>query len=195
MIQIVLIRPGSTDYNQQGRIQGTLDVPLNDQGNTEVARAIDQLQSYQMEGIYYSPCESAQQTAKQIASALNLKTKKLDKLQNLDHGLWQGMLVDEVKRKQPKVYRQWLENPETICPPDGEMLAEARGRLQAVLIKLLNKHKEGIFGLVVPEPLATLVSCFLSDSDVGDLWKTNSQAGSWQLIEVEPQSVGAQRIK
>ena len=27
MVQIVLIRPGSTDYDQQGRIQGTLDVP------------------------------------------------------------------------------------------------------------------------------------------------------------------------
>lgn len=195
MVQIVLIRPGSTDYNQQGRILGTLDVPLNDQGNLEVARAIDALRSYPMEGIYFSPCESAQQTAKQIASTLNLKTKKLDKLQNLNHGLWQGMLVEEVKRKQPKVYRQWLENPETICPPDGEMLSEARGRVQAVLIKLLNKHKEGIFGLVVPEPLATLVGCFLSDSDLGDLWKANSQAGSWQLFEVEPQSVGTEQNK
>lgn len=27
MVQIVLIRPGSTDYDEQGRIQGTLDIP------------------------------------------------------------------------------------------------------------------------------------------------------------------------
>ena len=36
MVQIVLIRPGSTDYDEQGRIQGTLDIPLNDQGADEV---------------------------------------------------------------------------------------------------------------------------------------------------------------
>ena len=29
MLRIVLIRPGSTDYVDQGRIQGTLDIPLN----------------------------------------------------------------------------------------------------------------------------------------------------------------------
>ena len=37
MVQIVLIRPGSTDYDEQGRIQGTLDIPLNEQGTREVA--------------------------------------------------------------------------------------------------------------------------------------------------------------
>jgi len=29
MLKIVLIRPGSTDLNEQGRIKGTLDVPLS----------------------------------------------------------------------------------------------------------------------------------------------------------------------
>ena len=32
MLQIVLIRPGSTDYDVQQRIQGSLDIPLNEQG-------------------------------------------------------------------------------------------------------------------------------------------------------------------
>ena len=36
------------------------------------------------------------------------------------------MLIDDVKRKQPKVYRQWQEQPEIICPPEGEMLSEAQ---------------------------------------------------------------------
>ena len=43
MLQIVLVRPGSTEYDAQERIQGTLDVPLNEQGNTEVAQVIHEL--------------------------------------------------------------------------------------------------------------------------------------------------------
>ena len=32
------------------------------------------------------------------------------------------MLFDEVKSKQPRVYRQWQEQPDTVCPPEGETL-------------------------------------------------------------------------
>ena len=37
MLKIIVIRPGATDYVDQGRIQGTLDVPLNEHGKGEVA--------------------------------------------------------------------------------------------------------------------------------------------------------------
>ena len=38
MLQIVLIRPGSTDYDRQERIQGTLDIPLDKQGTAELTQ-------------------------------------------------------------------------------------------------------------------------------------------------------------
>ena len=36
MDQILLIRPGTTEYDQQGRVQGTLDIPLCEDGRQEV---------------------------------------------------------------------------------------------------------------------------------------------------------------
>ena len=78
-----------------------------------------------------------------LAEALEAKVKRLSNMQNLDHGLWQGMLVEEVRLKQPKVYRQWQEQPDCICPPEGEMLSEARGRVQAAMSKILKKHRSG----------------------------------------------------
>ena len=33
MIRVILIRPGTTDYDEQRRIKGTLDIPLNEFGN------------------------------------------------------------------------------------------------------------------------------------------------------------------
>lgn len=185
MPKIILIRPGSTDYDQQGRIQGNLDVPLNEQGNAEVARVIEELRPSKLEVIYTPTCQPALQTAQAIAKALEIKLKKLDRMHNLNHGLWQGMQIDEVRRKQPKVYRQWQETPQLICPPEGEMLEQVEERIRPVLARLLKRHKEGAIGLVVPEPLASLVRQFVHQGELGDLWKASAGHGSWEVLEVQ----------
>jgi len=189
MLQIVLIRPGSTDYDQQGRIQGTLDIPLNQQGSSEVAEVIEGLQGQQLEAVYAPTCEPALQTAEVIARALKVKLKKLDRMQNLDHGLWQGMRIDEVRRKHPKVYRQWQERPENVCPPEGEMLQQAEGRIRTTMTKLMKRHKDGVIALVVPEPLASLVRRFVLHDKLGDLWKATAEHGRWEVLRVEPEAV------
>jgi len=189
MVQIILIRPGTTDYDQQGRIQGTLEVPLNEQGASEVARLTEQLGALGIEAVYAPPCEPARQTAQAIAKALNVKFKKLDRMHNVNHGLWQGMLIDEVRRKQPKVYRQWQERPENVCPPGGEMLGQAEQRVRMALAKLLKRHRDGVIGLVVPEPLASLVRRHVCHRELGDLWKAAGEHGRWEILEVEPSTV------
>jgi broad specificity phosphatase PhoE len=189
MVQIILIRPGTTDYDQQGRIQGALEVPLNEEGASEVARLTEELRALNIEAVYAPPCEPARQTAQAIAKALGVKFKKLDRMQNLNHGLWQGMLIDEVRRKQPKVYRQWQERPDHVCPPEGEMLGHAEQRVRVALTKLLKRHKEGVIGLVVPEPLASLVRRFLQQGELGDLWKVSNGHGQWEVLEIEPEEV------
>lgn len=187
MRQIVLIRPGSTDYDQQGRLQGTLDIPLDAQGTEQVKQAVEELKSLGITAIYRAPCQSAQQTAKAIGEQLDVKIKELDALRNIDLGLWQGMLVEDVKRKQPKVFRQWREQPETVCPPSGERFASARSRVEAALTKLLKKHKEGTIALVIPEPLASIVRSTLSHTEIGDFWKNGEFCGKWEVISPDPQ--------
>lgn len=189
MLEIVLIRPGSTDYDTTGRIQGTLDIPLNAEGNSEVAREIEQLRDRHLEAIYSCTCQPALQTATAISAALDVPLKKLENMRNLDHGLWQGMMVDEVKRKHPRVYRQWQEQPELICPPAGETVSAARQRVIAALKKLLKKHKQGVIGLVAPEPLASIIANELGRGELGDLWKAGGKHGSWESVGVEPQAL------
>ena len=131
MLRIILVRPGSTDYDLQERIQGTLDIPLCSQGLSEVARLVDQLRGKGIEAVYAPACEPAHETAQIVAKDLDVRHKRLDRMLNLDFGLWQGLQVNEVRHKQPKVYRQWQEQPENICPPEGEMLDEAEERVRA----------------------------------------------------------------
>jgi broad specificity phosphatase PhoE len=193
MVQIVLIRPGSTDYDVQGRIQGTLEIPLNDQGREEVEQMIGQLVGRGIETIYCSDMEPAVQTAEMLGTALEARVKKMSNMQNLYHGLWQGMLIDEVKHKQPKVYRQWQEQPDCICPPEGEMLGSARQRVSAAMTRLLKKHKSGTIAIVVPEPLASVVRCFLGCGGLGNLWRAGTEGEGWEVIEVGPQTLAATR--
>ncbi len=189
MVKIVLIRPGSTDYDQQRRIQGTLDVPLNEQGNAEVAQLIDALRELKLDTVYAPACQPALATGQAIAKAFEIKFRKLDQMRNLDHGLWQGMLIDEVRLKQPKVYRQWQEKPWCICPPQGEMLEQAAERIRTAMAKVLKRHKDGVIGLVVSEPLASLVRWLFNRDEPGNLWKAALEHGRWEVLEVEPETL------
>jgi probable phosphoglycerate mutase len=189
MLRIVLIRPGTTDYDEQQRIQGALDIPLNAKGSSEVARVVEELGDKRIEAVYACPSEPSLETGETVAKRLGVKFKKLDRMQTLDQGLWQGMLVEDVRHKQPKVYRQWQEQPENVCPPEGEMLGQAEERVRAAITKLLKRHKEGMIALVVPEPLATLVRRFTLHCELGDLWKVTNGHGTWEVIEVEPSDI------
>lgn len=183
MLTIALVRPGKSEYDCQGRVQGNLDIPLSIEGSQQVEQIAADLRTAGLEVIYGAPCEPAWETTQRLAAQLGLRSKQLDDMQNLNHGLWQGLLIDEVKRKHPKVYRQWQENPTSVCPPEGETLSEAGQRVQANLNRLLKKHKEGRIGLVLPEPLASLVRAYFGQSDLGDLWHAGADRPAWEWIE------------
>lgn len=192
MFKILLIRPGATEYDQQGRIQGTLDIPLCEDGRRQVETMIEELREQPITAIYTSPSQAAEQTADALGEAFDVKVKSLDSLQNLDHGLWQGMLVTDVKTKQPRVYRQWQEQPETVCPPQGETVVDAEDRLQSAMAKLTKKYKaDGLVAVVLPEPAASVLRHVLRHDDLGDLWKSPNGAPRWEIVEFAPEAVGS----
>lgn len=190
MTEIVLIRPGCTDYDDQERIQGALDVPLNDHGRAEVQRLVGELSGLGIEVVFAAPGQPSLATAEAIAGRLEVRFKKVGRLRNLDLGLWQGMPVDEVRKKQPKVYRQWQDRPRCICPPEGEMLGDAEDRVRAAMSRLVRRNRDAVVGLVVPEPLASLVAGVLVDRELGDLWKALRKHGQWEILKVQ-HAVGA----
>src|SRR5438067_1195363 len=184
MVQMLVVRSGATEFDEQKRIKGTLDIPLSEAGQGQVGRLITDLHGTTITHIYASPCRSAQQTAEVLAADHKLKVKTLDELQNLDHGLWHGKLIDEVRVSQPKVFRQLQDHPETVCPPQGEPVGEALERVRAAVSRLLRKHRSGTVAIVVPEPLASFVRFALGQTDVGDLWKAECEGAGWKMIDV-----------
>jgi broad specificity phosphatase PhoE len=161
MTQVVLIRPGATVYDEQNRIQGVLDIPLSDRGRAEVALLTERLAGVELAALYCGPSESVVRTAEAVGRAVGLRPKRIDELRNLDQGLWQGLQFDEIKRRNLKVFRQWLDDPVTVCPPQGETIEAALERIRQALRPLIRRHHDEAIGLVVGEPLAQLIACHL----------------------------------
>lgn len=63
---ILFIRHGETEHNKQDKMQGRLDVPLNDIGKEQACMTAEKLKNQKIDVIYTSPLSRAKQTAEII---------------------------------------------------------------------------------------------------------------------------------
>lgn len=182
MSTVVLVRPGCTDFDEQRRLQGSLELPLNSRGQSQVARIIDQLKEMAIEAVISGPCEPCLSTAQALSQALSVKRKESDELANFSYGLWQGLSIDDVRRKFPRVFKQWEDAPETVCPPEGETISEVLDRIRDALRKPLRKYD--MFAVVASEPLASLISCSLRGVEPEDVCSSLFACCDDHLIDI-----------
>lgn len=180
---VLLIRPGSTEFDEQGRIKGTMDMPMSDEGHRQVESLTETIADFRPKTIYSAPCESARQTADRLAQTHDAKVKVVDAFRNVDHGLWHGKLIDELKRNHPKLYKRGQESPSDICPPGGESFHDAKLRIAKEIQKLVKKSGGQLIAFVIPDPMAQIVQKLLSGGELSDLWRAECDAAQWDLIE------------
>lgn len=183
MARVVLVRPGATDFDDQGRMKGCLDMPLSESGREQVERIAAELADLELDQILSAPCESAIETANRLAQGRGIKVKQIDCFRNLDHGLWHGKLIEEVRRTQPKVYKQGQESPQNLCPPGGETIEQAKTRVTKALRKITKRSGGDVIALVIPDPLASVVQSILEGEEMGDLWKSETDSAKWEMIQ------------
>jgi broad specificity phosphatase PhoE len=162
MSKVVLIRAARTDYDDQHRVLGNLDMPVNERGGDEIRHAIQTLSdaAIQPEVILTSADDPANSTAHAVAAAVgNAKVKELDEFRNVNQGLWQGLCESNVRKRFPKMFRNGRESSVSISAPEGESMSEACLRIERVLEKAIRKYD--VFAVVAPEPLATVIRCTL----------------------------------
>jgi broad specificity phosphatase PhoE len=188
MSRIVLVRPGATDFDDQGRMKGCLDMPLSVSGREQVERIAAELSDLEIDEFVSAPCESAVETATRLAQGRSVmgrsvKVRVIECFRNVDHGLWHGKLIEEVRRTQPKVYKQGQESPLSLCPPGGETIQQAKERVIKAIAKVTKRNGGETIALVIPDPLASIVHSILEGDEIRDLWKSETDAGQWELIE------------
>jgi broad specificity phosphatase PhoE len=189
MFRVVLIRPGATVYDEQNRLQGILDIPLSERGHGEVTRMAQRLtgslNGTLLSALYCGPAENTLRTAEIVGKALGIRPKRVDEFRNVDQGLWQGLQIDEIKRRNTRLFRQWIDDPETICAPQGETVECAMGRIKAAFRPLLKRHHDEAIGVVVADPLARLIGCYLKNEPRVQL-DEHRPSGGFEWIEIAP---------
>ena len=111
-MRIILIRHGSTIWNEEGKYQGTIDVPLSDRGRQEAEMVAERLREEKIKAIYSSNLGRARETAEIIARPHGLPVQVIDELGEINFGDWEGLTAQEIKDKfGEQAYRTWLEDP------------------------------------------------------------------------------------
>jgi len=107
MTDLILWRHGQTDYNLQGRIQGRVDIPLNDTGREQARRAADCIAALGPTRIVSSPLARARATAEVLASLTGLSVEIDQGLAEKSFGDWEGLKAADIKKQWPDHYATW----------------------------------------------------------------------------------------
>jgi broad specificity phosphatase PhoE len=181
MWKVILIEPGDTTFDPQERIIGSLDLPLSAAGEQQVDEAAQRRAKLEFAAIYSAPCQAAIETATRLATPRKLRVRKIDELANVDFGLWHGKSMAELKLSQPRLYRQWSDHPEQVCPPGGETMRHAASRVERFVARLWNRRGDQPIAIVALEPLLELlVNAFAARG--AETWKADCGTGTCRQV-------------
>ncbi|WP_225781051.1 histidine phosphatase family protein [Xenophilus sp. Marseille-Q4582] len=141
--RLLAVRHGETAWNADGRLQGHLDIPLNDRGLWQAERTGAALAEESIGAIYASDLQRAWQTAQAIAQAQAQPpiVQADERLRERAFGDFQGRLFTEIEADRPEDARRWRQrDPDFVPPGGGESLRQFRDRVVGAAAELAARH-------------------------------------------------------
>ena len=194
-MQIVLVRHGATDWNLQGRCQGSTDRDLSDVGIRQAYQIAELLSEQEINAIYSSSLRRAQQTAERISQPHKLPVLIEEDVRELDHGELEGLTFNEIKANYGDFLVRWRSEPAEICVPGGERLADVAERAWNGLNQIVQRHADAERILVVSHNFPILgIVCRVSGTHLNEyrtfhldpcgITRLKYNGGDWDLTEV-----------
>lgn len=138
--RIIAIRHGETAWNVDTRLQGQIDIPLNDRGRDQARRAGLALQHDAPQVLVSSDLARALDTARAVAAATGLVAETDPGLRERHFGDWQGHTYAEVAERFPEASERWRRREPDFGPPGGETLQAFFDRCVATATRLAQQH-------------------------------------------------------
>ena len=148
LTQILAIRHGQTDWNAHGRIQGHLDIGLNDAGREQARRLGDALLGQEVAAIYSSDLQRARHTAEQVARATGAQVVLDPALRERAFGIFEGHTHTEIEQRWPEDARRWRQRDPAFAAQGGETLVEFHARCVGAAQRLAGAHRGEVIALV-----------------------------------------------
>lgn len=121
-MKIYFARHGQTDWNVQGKIQGTTDIPLNDTGIKQAEQLAQTLKdrNIKLTKVYSSNLRRAQRTAQAVCGRYGIECETLEGLQEISFGVFEGYTWEEIRTNFPEIFGKWCADKRYFPIPEGE---------------------------------------------------------------------------
>lgn len=122
---IVLIRHGETAWNAERRLQGHIDIALNDEGERQAEALAGALADERFDAIFASDLKRAHQTAEAVARQHGLDVINDGALRERCYGGFEGLLYAEIEQRFPAEFAAWQARDVDAVMPPGARSAES----------------------------------------------------------------------
>ena len=138
--RLIAIRHGETAWNVATRIQGQLDIDLNNRGRWQAAQVAQALQGEPVQAVYASDLKRAWATAQAIAQTSATSLTAHVGLRERGFGEFQGQTHADIEATWPEQALRWRQRDPDWAPPGGESLAQLRERIRRTVDELAAAH-------------------------------------------------------
>ncbi len=184
--RIFLIRHGETNWNKEGRFQGQIDIPLNDNGKDQARKTCKYLKDINFNKAFSSSMNRPYETAQIILeNNKELKIIKIDSLAEISHGLWEGKLEAEINKEWPNLLKNWHDKPAEVIMPEGESIRDVSKRSIEAFKKIYLSQKDNDLTLLVAHDAVnkTLI-CNMLSIDCSNIWMIKQGNGGITVIDI-----------
>ena len=141
--RITAVRHGETAWNAVTRLQGQLDIDLNDLGRWQAERAGAALADSALQVIYSSDLCRAHHTAQAIARQCGIAPPDIRThpgLRERCFGRFEGLTYAQVDDLHPEEALRWKQREPAWAPPGGESQTQVFERVHAALSAIAAAH-------------------------------------------------------
>ena len=184
--RIFLIRHGETNWNKEGRFQGQIDIPLNDNGKNQAKKTFEYLRNITFNKAFsssmYRPYETAQII---LQNNKDLKIEKIDSLVEISHGLWEGKLESEIRESWPRLLENWHNKPDEVIMPEGESIKDVSERsIEAFNNICLSQKDNDLTLLVAHDAVNKTLICNILGLNYSNIWMIKQGNGGITVIDL-----------
>jgi probable phosphoglycerate mutase len=185
--RLLLVRHGETEWNRQGKFQGQIDVPLNDNGRSQAAKAGEFLQDVELDFAFSSTMARPKKTAEIILKHhTDVNLQLLDGLREISHGTWEGKFESEIEQEFPGELERWRTVPAEVQMPEGENLQQVHERSVAAWQQILetaekNKLQTGL--VVAHDATNKTLLCHILGLSLENFWNFRQGNGAVSVID------------
>jgi broad specificity phosphatase PhoE len=189
--RVILIRPGETEWNRQGRWQGWVASPLDNYGKAQAKQLARYIRNIGISAVYSSDSRRAVETAEILSAQLGFAPTYDKRWRERDIGAWQGMTLQEIRSWYAEDYRKLQADIENFRVPQGESREDVRQRVMSAFNDILEEDKGSTVGIITHTTSThMLLRSLIPDYDIyaavlGNTAVTTirlGEAGKWEIV-------------